>query len=332
MATIDAADLERQQPAVGELRIAGFWRRSFAALLDSLLLGTIGMVMGLLWFDRLAALGSAGRWLGAWIALGYLGVLSSRLGRGQTLGDRMLGIRVVDAGGAAIGVSRAVLRAVVLLLPVALNGIDWPLPEDGLLMPALPAVCIAGLGGASVYLYVFNRRTRQALHDLATGTFVVEAGEAGVVRARIWPAHLVLAAGWLVAVATGTGPFVRHLADAYPMQNLRELQHAAQDAVPGTHAGVMRGRSFGTFGGRQSSTQFLHVTILTPQKPTSEEGLADRVATALLLSNADFHDVDRLAVTVRYGFDILIANAHSSNTFAHTPDEWRERLHLGRAA
>ena len=53
--------------------ISGFWRRLVAAILDSLLLGLLGFVLGLLLFHPFARLGGWGRLLGFSVTLVYFG-------------------------------------------------------------------------------------------------------------------------------------------------------------------------------------------------------------------------------------------------------------------
>src|SRR5580765_1944730 len=84
------------------LQIAGFWRRIAAFALDGAALGALGLGLGALWFDRLASLGAGGRFLGAAIALVYLSLLNGRIGQGQTVGKRLLKVRVVDSNGEAV--------------------------------------------------------------------------------------------------------------------------------------------------------------------------------------------------------------------------------------
>ena len=184
-------------PAPKPARIAGFWRRLAAALVDALVLGIVGFAIGTLFTDQLVALGPYGRAVGFPIALLYFGLLNGNAGGGATLGKRMLGIRVVGRDGASVSVLRSLWRAVVYLVPFYLNGLDLSfLPlNDAQTMAALvvDAVLVFGVIGATVYLYLFNFRTRQMMHDLAAGTFVVRADSAAppinvrINRARIWP-------------------------------------------------------------------------------------------------------------------------------------------------
>jgi hypothetical protein len=78
-----------------------------------------------------------------------------------------------------------------------------------------------GFGDAIVYLYIFNRRTRQSLHDLIVGTFVTQTTPRrtynlhdliaavfvsqrpppGQVVGSIWRPHLIVVGVWLVLVS-----------------------------------------------------------------------------------------------------------------------------------
>jgi uncharacterized RDD family membrane protein YckC len=82
---------------------AGFWRRFAAAFIDGILLGVIGVIL-------LAALKSVGYAIDIVIGLAYYTYLEGGP-RGQTLGKRALGIRVVDFdSGGPIGYGRAFVR------------------------------------------------------------------------------------------------------------------------------------------------------------------------------------------------------------------------------
>ena len=60
-----------QEPAPDASPIAGFWRRTGAALLDFAVLGGVGFVLGLCFARQFMAWGSWGRLLGFAIALLY---------------------------------------------------------------------------------------------------------------------------------------------------------------------------------------------------------------------------------------------------------------------
>ena len=88
---------------------AGFWRRFAALVLD-------WIVLAFAYAALIAALKSAGPWLGFVVSAAYFTLLDGGP-RGQTLGKRALGIRVVgfDTGG-PIGYSRGFLRWIGLVV------------------------------------------------------------------------------------------------------------------------------------------------------------------------------------------------------------------------
>lgn len=101
---------------------AGWWRRFAGYLIDGIILGVVnGILTGVL--------KGAGYGLGTVVNIGYFTYLVGS--RGQTLGQQVMGIRVVDAdsGQAAIGYTRAFIRWIGYLVSalVLLLGFLWPL-------------------------------------------------------------------------------------------------------------------------------------------------------------------------------------------------------------
>ncbi|PDH37784.1 MAG: hypothetical protein CNE99_07760 [OM182 bacterium MED-G24] len=112
-------DFSKQSPSRW---VAGFWRRPFAFLTDYLILGSIGMLL----YDWLVSLGPLARAVGLAMVLAYFGVMNSKIGRGQTVGNRLLKIKVVSEDNESIGIRISLLWAGVLLFPLTLNGIALP--------------------------------------------------------------------------------------------------------------------------------------------------------------------------------------------------------------
>src|SRR6185312_5466709 len=161
-------------PEAAAARLAGFWPRVGAFLIDAILLGGIGQLLGLLFYDQLCALGPWGRPLGFLIALAYLVPLTSALGGGRTLGKRALQLQVVDRRGRPLSAGRAALRESVLILPSFLNHALVPAGFNTAAVGTAMSIGIFVVGPTLIYLLVFNRRTRQGLHDLLAGSYVVE--------------------------------------------------------------------------------------------------------------------------------------------------------------
>ena len=64
-------------------------RRFFAFLIDSLIIGLIGRLSGLVFGDFYAQLGNSGLLIGAIIVLLYFGICNSKITNGKTLGKKL---------------------------------------------------------------------------------------------------------------------------------------------------------------------------------------------------------------------------------------------------
>lgn len=108
--------------------ICGFWRRLGAFMLDWLILAVPLEIFGWLDFDQLAQIGDRRAIVGIVVAVAYFGILGSSIGNGQTIGMRVGKIKVVDAEGRLLPLSKSLLRYTILWIPLALSGANMPNP------------------------------------------------------------------------------------------------------------------------------------------------------------------------------------------------------------
>jgi uncharacterized RDD family membrane protein YckC len=302
--------------------ISGFWRRILAFVLDGLLLGLVGIVVGIFFFDPLARSGGWGRLLGFCVALAYGGILNSSIGKGQTIGKRITKVEVVNSHGEHISPGLSTLRYAILAAPFFLNGaliapsiIDSPLGH-------LFGLLVFGFGGAILYLYIFNRRTRQSLHDLACGTFVVKVLPKGEVSAGpLWKPHVVIIGvlGVLVLVASLV---VQNLTQQGVFPELLAAQKAILSSGNVHAASVSVGKTWGISGGPVVETTHVESNAIWKRRPLDYEAAAKEVASAILKHYPDTMTKNVLSVTITYGYDIGIAQAWRRQTFRRTPLEW----------
>jgi uncharacterized RDD family membrane protein YckC len=306
-------------------RIAGFWRRLFAFCLDGLFLGTFGACIGLIAYDRLVALGDWGRAVGFAIALVYFGVMDSQLSWGQTLGKLILNIKVVAANGAPLSVGASTLRATIFCVPYFLNG---AFIDPGGITLWLVSFLVFGVGVSIVYLLLFNRRTRQSLHDLAVAAYVVSnrAGDSVGESGRIWPAHF--GAVGLILTAALVLPYVtQRLASSLPFVGLLSVQQALEQDPDVRHATAAIGVSK-FFGKNQgpTTTHLFSSNIVLSRRVTDFDSLANRLARIILDRAPSAEQEDKIAIFIRYGYDIGIASAWRSQIFVFSPEQWRKRF------
>lgn len=157
-------------------QIAGFWRRLFAFWLDGAVLGIIGLFLGYFLYDYFASMGKWGQAIGFVITLSYSGIMNSYILGGQTLGKMAMKIKVVSINGTPLSVTASFFRSSIFCAPFFLNG---AIPNVDFLNSWLQSTLsslVFGVGLSIVYLFIFNRKTRQSLHDLAVGSYVVRVG------------------------------------------------------------------------------------------------------------------------------------------------------------
>lgn len=312
--------------AAPDLVFAGFWRRVGAFFIDCLALGCVGMGLGFLAFDALAALGGWGRLVGFAIATPYLGLMNSRLGGGRTLGKRLLGLRTVGVDGRLLSPARGLVRAALLGLPWFINGATVG-PDALQVLPLAWGISLAiiGLGLGNLYLLVFNRPSRRGLHDWAAGSAVVrEPLAAGAdLAAPGWRGHrLVL--GALVLAALALPPWLQGLMDAEDVAPMIAMRATVMAQPHVRQAGVTVGKAWAS--GAPGPRAQIAVQVFVDAPDVDFQALSLRVAQALIERHPEAAKVDQLAVVVVYGFDIGIGSIGRTRQEWLSPAKWRERF------
>ena len=319
--------------------VAGFWRRVAAFLVDGLILGLIGYMLGLAFFDTFVRLGPWGRCVGFCVALAYFVAQECGRGGGQSLGKRLLRIRVVDAQGRTLSPARGAARFAVFGVPYFLNGAVLPM-NVSTFAGGVPFMALA-LGGlfALAWLLVFNRRTRQSLHDLAVGAFVVrlrdgaigarDAGDAPG-PARVWRGHRAIA-GALVAL-TAVAPLVVPGLFRLPLlPGLRSLslRLAEQPELRAVNVFTFVGRVYGRDAVGVRRELLIQASVARPLDDNVP--LSTRLAGIALASYPDAATQDLISVRLAHGYDIGIAASWSYQELALRPEQWADRVMAGVA-
>jgi uncharacterized RDD family membrane protein YckC len=308
---------------------AGLRRRAVAFLVDGLVLGLLGYVLGLLFFDILVRLGPWGRGFGFAVALAYF-VPQESVG-GQSLGKRLLGIRVVDARGRALGHARSTARFAILGVPYFLNGAALPTSVTTLAGGVPVSMGVIGGPLALAWLLVFNRRTRQSLHDLAVGAFVVRVrkeahGERDTPgAARAWGGHRAIAAGLIVV--GGALPLLSAQLWRPPsfigLDTLRRRLEAQPELRSASVSSVR--------GAVESQRRTLEIEGRVVRPLADNVPLATRLAGIALASCSGAGLLDVIEVRLAHGYDIGIASRWSYQTLALQPAQWADRVAAGVA-
>jgi uncharacterized RDD family membrane protein YckC len=322
LASVPTLESDSPQPP---RRIGALGRRFFAYLIDCLILGVLGHLVAWPFAQSLAAMGPFARIIGLLIALLYFAFPESSIGNGASLGKRLLRLQVVHADGSLLTLQESLARSIVFSLPIFLNGLALPLTRTPLAVVTLLSVVSIGVGGITVYMILFNRRTRQGLHDLSVKSFVAEASRSGALAARpIWAPHWFIAGAMLAVVMAAATMLGVIVPDTEPFSQLVLDVRMAEQISGVQSASAMRVSSHGNAGGWKLSS--LAITIHCLCQENDEEAIAATAAKALLQGDPRFQQYPRVTIDVVRGYDIGIASSAQSRSFSNTPAGWSDLL------
>jgi uncharacterized RDD family membrane protein YckC len=295
--------------------IAGFWRRTGAFLIDGLVLVIVGFILGLFLQDQFETMGSWGRAVGFSVAMAYFGIMESRIFQGSTLGKLALDIQVVTTAGVPLGVGRTLLRATVFWVPYFLNNAALGDGQHQSVLLTIQGLVVFGLGGAVLYLYLFNRRTRQSVHDLIAGAVVVRARRKDMPRMLpVWRGHIA-AVAVLFLITIGGIAYGYSLLGKSAFQPLLAVQQQVSRLPAVRAASVVQGVNFAA----GTRTNVLKISAITRPNVGDEAKLANDIAHIALTAYPPLRQLDGFSVTLMHGYDIGIASKWKVNTFNFAP-------------
>ncbi len=302
--------------------IANFWRRIGALFIDTLILGLAGFLLGLALESTFVQIGGWGRLIGFVIALVYFGVMNSKLFEGQTIGKRVLDLRVVDSENQTISLGRSVIRYIVLAVPFSLNGAQFS--NDALLSFLMYPLSLIIFGGlfSIIYLYIFNRVTRQSLHDLSVGTFVVNSYIEKQEVGKVWKMHLVVVGILFVAAALAPA-FTGKLAQSEPFKDMLAVQSALSSESGVTYATVTTSTTtFSSVNEGTKTTTYVTAQAILSSNKVSDVEFARELAAIVVQHYPETMNKDALRITLTYGYDIGIWSQWSNHTHDFNPREF----------
>jgi uncharacterized RDD family membrane protein YckC len=305
-------------------RIGALWRRVLAFVIDCTILSTIGNIVAWPFTGTLIAMGPVARLVGFFIALLYFAFPESSIGGGASIGKRFLLLQVAHRDGSLLTLEESLGRYIVFAVPYFLNGLPLPLSRTPWAVIVLLRTVELVAGGITLYMILFNRHTRQGLHDLSMDCFVAESGRHGAITAEpIWKPHWLIAGvallqlAWtldILGVVLIWGPWTQFTKDIRAVEQIDGVQSA----------GIARITTYNRSEGWKLAS--LAVTIHCLCKEGEEGSVADDVARALLQRDPHFQDYPRLTITVLRGYDMGIAASMHQKRFSNTPSGWSNWL------
>lgn len=293
-------------------KLAARWRRLLAFIVDYLLIALICWAAGAAAADWLLRIQDWGRLVGFGIVMGYFAVFDSVVADGSSPGKRLLGVQVVTADGSLLSPARAAARAGIIYLPFVLNGLYvTPNSMAGIMIGGVVlAVALVGVALAALYLFLFNWRTRQSLHDWVTSTVVIRRGaDVGVPAGQaIWRGHLAITAGILLVMALVPPVLITAVPRALPgFASLDDLM-TAQQAIASRPDVVDAGLQDMNYS---SGVRQLEISAVIEDKPATRRELARSLAREARKA-VPSADRDRVVVLLRSGWTLGLVSSYSS--------------------
>ncbi|MAM86187.1 RDD family protein [Allohahella sp. A8] len=301
--------------------VSSFWRRTGALIIDTLVLGAFGFILGLYFEGYFVQIGGWGRLVGFSIALVYFGILNSSISGGQTVGKKIFDIKVVNVKNNSISLSRSVVRYLILATPFALNGAR--LPDEITFSLVFYIISMIVFGGALsiLYLYIFNRTTRQSLHDLFVGTYVVHANVEKQEPGKVWNVHLIVV-GLLLLAAAVTPALTSQLVESEPFKGMLPVQSAISNDPAVSYATLFVGSStFSATNNDPKTTSYIRSQAFLKSDDVSDSDLARRLAAIIVANYPQALQKDMIQINLTYGYDIGITSSWSSNAYNFNPLE-----------
>lgn len=266
-------------------------------------------------------MGGWGRLVGFSIALIYFGVMNSSIAGGQTIGKKALNIRVVDSNNSPISLGKSILRYFILAIPFSLNGAQFSNEAMlSFLMYPLSLIIFGGLFSI-LYLYIFNRVTRQSLHDLVVGTYVVSTNVEKQTTGNVWNVHLAIVALLFLAAAV-VPAFTAQLAQSEPFKGMLSVQSALSNDQSVVYATISTGSStFSSTNEGTKTTTYVSSQVFLRTNNVSDAELARRLAIIIAANYPEALQKDTVHINLKYGYDIGIASSWSNQAHNFNPLE-----------
>lgn len=300
--------------------ISGFWRRIGALIIDSIVLGLIGFGLGLFFESVFVEVGAWGRLVGFLVALVYFGIMNSSILNGQTIGKKILKIRVVNYMNETISVSKSLIRCMILFIPFTLNGIQFTNEVSSYLMYPLSLIIFGGILSIT-YLYIFNRVTRQSLHDLVVETYVINADINNQNIGNIWRPHLIIVAIFCI-LTTFIPVFTNNLVQTELIKDLTSAVEAIDKNPAVSKSSVFSGSTTYTSNNETSKTvSYIRSQVFLLSKNVDNIELARDIASTIITNYSNSKEKDVIRISLIYGYDIGIASKWFSNTYEFNPTD-----------
>ncbi|WP_276132724.1 RDD family protein [Polluticoccus soli] len=312
------------------LYLSRFWTRGWALLIDVIILGIFGFILGLTFKSFFISLGENAKIIGWLISLAYFTMLNSKINNGQTFGKKVMNIQVVDIYGNAVSLKASFVRAFILTTPFFLNGYSIPGAALFSVITTIQSTVVFTFSIGIILFYIINKETRQSIHDIIAKTYVAQVyrnDEVTLMPKIRKLSFYALTVLFLIGSAFTiydfeTDPKISKLIPVY--ENILKQGNVSEVSV------------FMNFEPSTDSTRtnrYAYTVTIKPTKYIEKSSRAEeyisrpefkQTVETFINSKVYETDNDMLSVVVDSGFDIGIASQTSSFGIGKSIYEWKK--------
>lgn len=289
---------------------APFWRRLVALFIDMIMLAVLGAFIGVLvghlfWDKELL-----GRFIGLVISGGYFTYFNSAAQGGQTFGKRLLKIKVVNHLGHYISIKQSLLRYSVIAPPLIFNHLVLPMNAWSIALLGVIGGTLFGVSLANLYLFIFNRKTKQLIHDIIGKTIVLQNDSADGTYETTGRTNFG------VSLSICIGVFVT-IVTMRVVNSKMELPETYQKIsnLPDVYSVATSTGTTTSFGGESTTRNYFVATVRVKSSQSMDSSFANKVSEIIKQDQNIDSGNQIVRVVLVGGYNLGIWSSTVTNTF-----------------
>ncbi|TKG93686.1 RDD family protein [Puteibacter caeruleilacunae] len=327
-------DLIRLKPIYSK-----FWARVFSHLIDIIILGIFGTILGAFMGSIFSRMGENGKIVGFIIATVYLSLGNSKIFRGQTIGKKLLKLKVVDTNSNEISFTKSLFRTGLYLIPLFfINYIPPGFYDTSILVLAKQTVFGTFLLVFFVHFLV-NNTTRQTICDQIFGTYVIntqayqrqelEESQPVALIVSCFLGFFVLVIGLITSITQNVS--------SEALQGLTPIKEQINQ-LDDVNSSILKevSASYAQFGVNDnvSNAKYLMVNLFVNENHFRDK-ISDDIENIKVVHDAikiilkdypEANNMDYIVITLTYGYNIGIARLSRSIHYSNTPLYWSKKV------
>jgi uncharacterized RDD family membrane protein YckC len=298
---------------------APYFRRFLSFIIDILLLGLIGIILGFLLTQTFIQMGWTGRFVGFSITFVYFSVFNSNLLNGQTIGQRILKIKIVDNQGKCLSLYKSAIRSLFLPTISLLNNWTIPIQSSSIVLQSISFVLFSLLA-TELYFVIFSGKSKQLLHDVVVNSYVVETNSHCSNFKNIPKSVLLFSYSPMILVII-VMLTVKLITSQETLTDLVNIQSDIQKELQIYNVSVYKGNT--TFTGNDktsTTTSYLRVSCIKNNK--SDNDYFTEKIVSVLKNYSLAKEVDVIELYYVTGYDIGIASKWKNTSQKFTKEDF----------